>query len=63
MSDDNESFETEWKERIQTSPDVKNAVNNLKVHRTKVKELHEELVSFIRRMFALSQHVIPIEDC
>ena len=42
-----ESFETEWKERIQTSPDVKNAVNNLEVHRTKVRELHEELVSLI----------------
>ena len=45
MSVDSENLDTEWRERIQSSPDVKDARNNLQVHRTKVKEMHDELVS------------------
>ena len=44
MSVDSENLDTEWRERIQSSPDVKDARNNLQVHRTKVKEMYDELV-------------------
>ena len=47
MSVDSESFDTEWRERIMSSPDVKDARNNLQVHRTKVKEIYDELVSIM----------------
>ena len=45
MSVEGENFDTEWRERIQSSADVKNARNNLEFHKTKIKEMHDELVS------------------
>ena len=39
------NFDTEWRRRIQSSADVKDARNNLQVQRTKIMELRDELVS------------------
>ena len=39
------NFDTEWRRRIQSSADVKEARNNLQVQRTKIMELRDELVS------------------
>ena len=39
------NFDTEWRRRIQSSAEVKDARNNLQFHKTKIKEMHDELVS------------------
>ena len=37
------SFESEWRKRIERSPEAKLANQNLEFHRRKIRQLHEEL--------------------
>jgi len=43
MSGREDSYETEWRKRVDASPDAKEARNNLEFHRRKMQELHQEL--------------------
>ena len=52
MSGDCESLETQWQRRIQSSPDAEEARNNLNFHRTKIRELNEQMVS-LRGMYQI----------
>ena len=43
MSSMTDSFQSEWRKRISSSPEAKMATENLNFHRRKVRKMHEEL--------------------